>query len=104
MFHLHFTKLLRRDKIYNYYRRTYLRIINALVCVKAQIIAPMLRNLHFSYMVQNHSAVTIFTCCINECWKNITVNINFITCSKAGNRACEPKIYPSAAFHKITQQ
>ena len=56
---------------------------NILACVKAEI-KPMLRNLHFSYIVQNRSGVVMFTysiLIINTKHTQLP-NIDFITCSK----------------------
>ena len=42
------------------HRQTFLFYINTLACVKAEI-WPMIRNLHFSYIVQNRSGIVMFT-------------------------------------------
>ena len=47
------------------HRRTFLLHINTLSCVKAEIL-PMLRSLHFSYVVQNVSGIEVFTYSIYE--------------------------------------
>ena len=55
----------------SYHRQTFMLHINTLVCVKAEIY-PMLRNSHFSYIVQNHSGVVMFTYSIYKYLKNTT--------------------------------
>ena len=47
------------------HRQTFLLHSNTLACVKAEI-WPMLRNSHFSKIVQNHSGVVMFTYSIYE--------------------------------------
>ena len=49
------------------YRRTFLLHIYTLAYVKAGMLIDMLRNIHFSYIVQNRSGVVMFTYAIYEC-------------------------------------
>ena len=65
------------------YRRSFLIYINALACLKAEIMMHMLMNIHFSYTVQNHSDVTVLAYCIMNTRRIQLLNINFITRSKA---------------------